>query len=463
MSLLIQEWDRRTERRKLNSYYPDEGPLRRDLYKKHTEYFRLGATHKERLFLAANRVGKTEGVGGYELACHVTGIYPAWWDGRRFECPTKWWAAGDTSTTVRDIIQDKLLGPVGAHGTGLLPADSIIQTRPRMGIPDAVSTIYVRHATGGTSQIQLKSYQEGRESFQGTEQDGIWLDEEPPLAIYTECLLRLMTTDGIMMCTFTPLSGLSDTVLSFLPNGDIPKDHGHKAVVTATWDDVPHLSKAQKDALWQSIPPYQRDARSKGIPQLGSGAIYPVPESEIRVDPFPIPEHWPRAFALDVGWNKTAAIWGALDRDTDTVYLYHEYYKGQAEPSIHAEGIKAPGAWIPGAIDPAAGGRSQKDGDKLIDLYRNLGLSLVRADNRVESGLYTTWQLLSSGKLKIFSTCQHWFEEYRIYRRDEKGKVVKQKDHLMDATRYFVTTGRDIADTQPAAVTYTQPDTGFVF
>ena len=116
-----------------------------------------------------------------------------------------------------------------------------------------------------------------------------------------------------------------------------------KLVVSATWDDVPHLTSEQKAELWQSIPPYQRDARAKGIPQLGSGAIWPVPESEIAVDPFELPPHWPRGYGLDVGWNRTAAVWGAHDRDTDTVWLWSEHYRGQAEPSVHAAAIRARG------------------------------------------------------------------------------------------------------------------------
>src|SRR6201986_4312528 len=116
-----------------------------------------------------------------------------------------------------------------------------------------------------------------------------------------------------------------------------------KTVITATWDDVPHLTAAQKADQLASYPPYQRDARSKGIPQLGSGAIYPVPESEIVVDPFELPLDLPRGYGLDVGWNRTAAVWGAHDRDTDAVYLWSEHYRGQAEPSVHAAAIRARG------------------------------------------------------------------------------------------------------------------------
>jgi phage terminase large subunit-like protein len=220
---LLKERERRRARRKLDTYYQDTGALRRELYQKHLEYFRLGLKHRERLMLAANRVGKTEGVGGYELTLHLTGKYPPWWEGRRFDKPISAWAAGDTSKTVRDIIQAKLLGPVGNFGTGLIPGDSIVgKPASKQGIADAIEIIRVKSEHGGTSQLTLKSYMEGREAFQGTEQDVIWLDEEPPMSIYTECLMRTMTTDGLVMLTFTPLQGMSEVVLSFLEGGKVP-------------------------------------------------------------------------------------------------------------------------------------------------------------------------------------------------------------------------------------------------
>src|SRR5262245_51825418 len=135
-----------------------------------------------------------------------------------------------------------------------------------------------------------------------------------------------------------------------------------KFVVNAGWDDVPHLSAEQKAEEASRIPPYQLEARSKGIPQLGSGAIYPVPEKDILVDPFVSPDHYPQCYAMDVGWNRTAALWAAIDRDADVAYLYSEYYRSEAEPPVHAAAIRSRGIWIPGVIDPAARHRSQDDG-----------------------------------------------------------------------------------------------------
>lgn len=226
-----------------------------------------------------------------------------------------------------------------------------------------------------------------------------------------------------------------------------------KYVVMATWDDVPHLTDEQRQELWDSIPPYQRDARAKGIPQLGSGAIYPVPESEIVCDPFEIPDWWPRIYGLDVGWNRTAAIWGAWDRESDVVYLYSEHYQGHAEPSVHAEAIRARGHWIPGEIDPASRGRGQKDGQQLMQNYMDLGLHISPAQNAVEGGIHQVFMRLASGRLKVFRTCVNWLSEFRLYRRDQHGKVVKEGDHLMDAMRYLIM-GLDHAMTEPEARIY---------
>jgi len=440
---LLKEKNSRLQQNKINSFYPDTGPLSRDKYVKHMQFFALGKSSAERCIMAANRVGKSEGIGAYETVLHATGRYPDWWDGYRFNRPITTWAAGTTSTTARDIVQFKLLGPPEAIGTGLIPKKYLIKTTPKAGgVPNAVDTILVKHISGGISRIKIKSYAEGRKSFEGTEQDLIWLDEECPMPIYTECVTRTMTTNGLIMLTFTPLEGLTETVLQFLPGGEIKENHnGSKSLIMATWDDAPHLTSQQKEKLFAALPPHQREARSRGIPQLGSGAIFPIQESNITVSDFPIPDHWKKCYALDVGWKKTACLWGATDPTSNITYLYSEYYQGQAEPIIHAEAVKARGVWVPGVIDSAAHGRSQEDGRQLFNIYYQLGLDIANANKSVEAGLYQVWQMLSTNKLKVFASLVNWFAEFRLYRRDENGKIVKENDHLMDDTRYLVMSG----------------------
>lgn len=207
--------------RKLWTYYPETGPLRRELYPKHLAFFAAGKEHRERAAMAANRVGKTEGIGAYEVALHLTGLYHAedfaWWPGRRWDRPINALCGGDTGTTTRDIIVTKLLGPASARGTGMIPKSHILRIKPAAGIPDGVDYAEIAHEKGGASIVQFRSYDQGREAWQGTERDLGWCDEEPPEPIYTELVLRTMTTKGSVICTFTPLNGLTDVALSFMP------------------------------------------------------------------------------------------------------------------------------------------------------------------------------------------------------------------------------------------------------
>jgi hypothetical protein len=227
-------------------------------------------------------------------------------------------------------------------------------------------------------------------------------------------------------------------------------------LITCSWDEVPHLGAEEKRLLIESIPPHQRKARTTGAPQLGAGAIYPLDEEEVIINDFPIPAFWPRAYGLDVGWNRTATVWGALDRQTNVLYLYSEHYQGRLPPKMHADAIKLRGAWIPGVIDPASTGSSQHDGQRIIDLYRREGLELFEADNSVEAGIYDVWQRLQAGTLKVFRSLVNWRQEYRLYRRKPDGSVFKPKlpadlpegksaaqygDHLCDATRYLCRSG----------------------
>ena len=214
------------ERARFNKFaelFPDEGPLRRELYPKHMEFFAASKLYREICFMAGNRVGKTV-AGGYAATSHLTGQYDDWWPGRRFLHPIDAWVAGDTNETTRDILQHELLGEVierdgrkSFDGSGLIPRDCIGNAKWKTGVPDMADTVRIKHTAGGWSNLAFKSYDQGRKKFQGTAKHLVWLDEECPLDVYDECRIRTMTTRGIVMLTFTPLEGLTETVLQFLP------------------------------------------------------------------------------------------------------------------------------------------------------------------------------------------------------------------------------------------------------
>ena len=246
----ILEAERQRRRSAFLTLFPDAGPFCRERYPKHLEFFAAGAQYKERLFMAANRVGKTV-AGAFEATCHLTGRYPSWWVGKRFAQATDGWACGATSQTTRDIVQGVLLGKSGVQG--MIPVDAIGNTLAGRGIAGSIETVWVKHTSGANSKLGFKTYEQGRRAFEGEAKDFVWCDEEPPMDVYVEILYRLLTTKGLIWTTFTPLLGMSEVVTSFLePEG---KEAGlSKYVVQAGWKDVPHLDEEERQKLIAATP-----------------------------------------------------------------------------------------------------------------------------------------------------------------------------------------------------------------
>jgi phage terminase large subunit-like protein len=430
-------------------------------YPKHKLFFDLGKKYRERVFMCGNRVGKSIS-GAAEVSWHLTGLYPDWWDGRRFNGPNNWWVAGKDKSTTRDVIQKEMFGRLGAPGTGMIPANCIHRTWSMQGVPNGIEVALVKHVSGGYSEVGIKSFDRGVESFMGTAMDGIWLDEECPEDVYGECLIRTMTTGGILITTFTPKKGLTPLLVTIGSASDmmggerfVEMEDGvtkpSRVIVQASWDDVPHLDETAKKEILSGTPSYLRDAVMKGVPTIGEGMVYPVTRSDIECDAFEIPVHFKRWYGMDVGWNCTAAVFFAEDPDSGQVYITHEYKGERAEPLIHAQAIKnIAGDWMLGAIDPASRNSSQKDGERLMQIYRNYGLKVTPANNAVNSGTASVWEGFSTGKLKVFKHCHNLFREQMVY-RVENQQIKKKDDHLMDALRYGYNT-RQIAQKKPLGV-----------
>jgi phage terminase large subunit-like protein len=206
---LLEERAKRARRNRLKTYRP---------YTKQREFHGAGADHRERLLMAGNQLGKTYS-GAAEVAYHLTGLYPDWWEGRRFDKPTRWWAGSKTGEVTRDGVQRLLVGEPkdeAKWGEGFIPGDLLVDWSRRQGVPDALDSVLVKHMTGESSTLGFKSYDQGREKWQGETLDGVWFDEEPPQDIYMEGLTRTNATGGMVFLTFTPLLGMSDVVSMFL-------------------------------------------------------------------------------------------------------------------------------------------------------------------------------------------------------------------------------------------------------
>jgi phage terminase large subunit-like protein len=408
-------------------------------YPKQAAFHAAGATHRERLLMAGNQLGKTI-AGGFEAAMHATGLYPEDWQGRVFPRATVAWAAGVTGQSTRDNVQRILLGRPGAHGTGAIPKEHIEDIVSARGTPELVDTIRVKHTSGAVSTIGLKSYEKGREKWQGETLDWLWFDEEPPLDIYSEGLTRTNATGGLAWMTFTPLLGMSGVVARFLTE-DSPDRH----VTQMTIDDVAHYTAAEKAKIIAAYPAHEREARARGVPILGSGRVFAVEEGLIKESAPELAAHWPRIAGIDIGTDHpTAVAWLAWDRDADIVHVYDCYRLSDAVIPVHASAIKARGAWIPVAWPHDALKRDGAlTGEQFKELYAREGVNMLPERSTfentggasVEAGVADMATRMKTGRLKVAAHLTDWFEEFRLYHR-KNGLIVKERDDLLSATRY---------------------------
>lgn len=417
-------------------------------YPKQKDFFDLGATKRERLLQAGNQTGKSQ-AGAYETACHATGAYPPWWVGRRFEHPTQGWIAGESGQSVRDIAQTKLFGiPHDESSIGMIARELVISKSSSHGVADLFDTARIRHVSGGVSTITTKTYEQARGKWMGQTLDWIWLDEECPEGHYSEALARL-TGPGVIWTTFTPLAGFTNVVGRFLRDDseDARRDRG---VVKMGLKDAEHFTAEEKQRRLAGYPAHERQARSEGDPTLGSGAIFDQLETTLSIGSgLRVPVHWAKLWGLDFGSSVFAAVLMAWDRDTDTIYVLDTVRLENSKPIEHVAAMrrKAPDVRVAWPSDGHSHERGS--GETIISQYRRLGLLVLGSHAcfpdggvSVEAGLMEMAERMGDGRFRVMAHCADWFDEYRGYHRDTSGKIVKLRDHLLDATRYAVMSKR---------------------
>ncbi len=438
---IVQEIERRQRTNRLRFYKP---------YKKQHEFHKAGASKRERLFMAGNQLGKTL-AGAAEAALHLTGKYDLYegpngepWEGHCFDKPITMLAGSESYELTRDGVQRLLVGPPMNEedwGTGFIPKADIIDTTRRSGVSGALDSITVRHVSGGVSTLFFKAYEQGRGKWQANTVDYVWPDEEPPEDVYFEAITRTNATKGLIAVTFTPLKGMSSVVARYL----LENDEGaiDREVISMTIEDADHYTPEERAKIIASYPAHEREARTKGIPTLGSGLIFPVLEEDIVTEPFAIPAHWVQIGGMDFGYDHPfGAARLAWDRDNDVVYVTANYRERQATPIIHAAALRPWGDWLPWAWPHDGLQHDKGSGEQLAKQYEEQRLNMLpeRATfedgtNGVEAGIMEMLQRMQTGRWKVFSTCGEWLEERRLYHRKD-GKIVKERDDVLSASRY---------------------------
>ena len=428
-------------------------------YPKQAAFHLAGQRYTHRLLRAGNQVGKSLSCGA-EVAMHLTGEYPRWWRGKRFDFPIIAWCASETADATRDNPQRVLLGLPNELGTGMIPKRCITPMLGKgKGVADAYDYLRIRHRSGGLSMLRFRNYAQKRNAWQGPPVNLVWYDEEPPADIYGEGIARTMAVGGISIMSFTPLMGHTEVVQKY----DDAKDDAMADLHTTemTIYDAQHYTAAEIEQKIANTAEHERDARILGKPMLGSGRIFTEPESEIVVDPFVIPEEWVVLGGLDIGASDhpTAAIKMAWDRDNDVVYITKDYRRKNLVPSdvwltLRRWGHMLKWAWPKDALQHEAG-----TGRAVIELYKDEGMralpdhaafaasrrktrggggnrgALVSSTVSPERGVLEMQTRMKEGGWKVFSNCEYWLEEYRMYHRKD-GKIVKKNDDCLDASRY---------------------------
>lgn len=447
---------------------------------KQESFHAAGNEAVERLFLAGNRTGKTY-CGCIEDAIHLTGVYPDWWIGHKFNHSIVAWVASENYEITRNVLQKMLIGGYSTEGqftNGLIHPSLILKKAMLSGVNGAIDYVQLQHSSGGVSTLYFKSYKQGREKFQGARCHLIHLDEEPPKDVYTECAMRLADVDGKgqgrLILTMTPLKGYTEMMSYFLEHRvtkpkpqeiqsieDLQEDEevirtspeiifNGKYYIQATWDDNLHLSDDTKKQLRATLKPYELEAREKGIPSVGTGLVYQVAEAEFLIEPIEIKNHWSCVFGMDVGFfAPTAVVFLAHDKDNDIIYVYKEYSVTEKTAAQHAASLMIMGCdWIPGICDPAVNQGSQRDGAKLIDDYAKAGLKLNKGKYAKELAVDSVLERIRTGRFKVFDTCIKFMEEWRGYSRKQDGKIAKGRDHLMNALEFVILDGLPMARTK---------------
>lgn len=439
---LLKKFEWQIAGQRLKTYQP---------YPWQQQFHDAGKDNPERMLMAANRVGKTRSAAA-EVAYHMTGLYPEWWEGRRFLAPVTVWTGSPTNETSRDILQAELLGGLGEKlGTGMIPRANIhgAPTTRQAGVKNVVDSFSVRHVSGGISTCTMKTYEQGWQKWQGSAPHVVWMDEEPDdYKIFSESQTRVLTSKGIVLVTFTPLLGATELVEHFQQGG--PGIY----LKSATWNDAPHLSKEDKDRLASSYRSHERAARTEGIPMMGEGAIFPILDDAIRIDPFKIPGHFARIKGCDFGFEHDGAgAEIAWDRDQDIIYVIDCYKKKGELAPYHAAWFNKSNKAIPVAWPHDGMNTEKSGGNKIKEAYASHGVNMMvksarypksRGEEHDKGGGQPQWPVIDeirermmTGRFKVFSHLGEWFEEKRSYHVKD-DKIVSRKDDILKATFYAV-------------------------
>lgn len=439
------------------------------------EWIKASLTYRQRYLSAANRIGKTYGAC-MELAAHITGYYPPDWQGRKIKATGDYWCIGVSQESVNNVLMKELLGVSDCRnltdlGTGAIPKECIDVWSM---VKDGARCLKVRinHIDGSQNTLNFFASTQDESVFMGAAVHYILMDEQfkNESDLYAQCLTRTATTEGMISVTCTPEQGMSPLWTKFSSD-----DTGKLYFQSATWADAPHMTPEVIAELLAGYPAYQRDLRSKGIPVLGSGAVYPFSEEEINEaitieDIKAKPYGYKLLWSCDFGYssNDTAdpstLLLCAYDVEADKVYTVKEWnskndgkHNRLAHLPEHMASIIKASAFPYAPLLVPHDGKRQIEGTNSTRLseFKRLGINVLPnvfeipfqltqgAIDKPKHSRSLHWtiqylcKLFDEGKLKLdVNHLPETMKEFRLYQWKDNGEPVDKNNHHLDALRY---------------------------
>lgn len=409
------------------------------------DFYASGLTARQRLLLGAVRSRKTS-LALKEVSCHVHGIYPSWWNGYRYDRPTRWLVGTVKAEKTRDVLQKYLLEGDPQFGLKPFIHNNLIADKYSGSLKNSVSKLFVKHVSGGMSEIKFSSFSEGASGLQSETFDGVHLDEAPDFDVYQEILFRTTAFGDyktFVILTMWPENGRDELVDFFMNKGSAGESVEDHFYMHCSWADNPTMSEEEKIRLRQGTPEYLLEAREHGIPIFGVGKVFTMKEEQVVCERFDIPSYYRLIAGIDPSAT-SKGFWGAVllaqDPDSLVTYVIKDYKLSGLTMAEHYDNIRQliP-EWVTCVCDPAGGGEDQSTKESALQFLQNRGMKIFKADKtkkRKEAVIGSIEIACRSEKYKIFNTCQGYIDEWRRYARDDKGRIIKENDHELDSSFY---------------------------
>jgi phage terminase large subunit-like protein len=354
-------------------------------------HFKQSAFYKAqqpiRALFWGNRVGKTE-IGAMEVARYLLGEH----EYRDIVPPVEAWSICPSFDSQAETTQPKLLK--------YIPEDQIADTSTiRKGI---YSMIKLKNG----SMVNFKSYEQGREKFQGAGKRLIWFDEEPPHDIYEECIVRQEAGEPLdIILTMTPIKGMTWVYDELY----LSTDTGLYYVSTAGWDDNPFLTEEQKDIMSRGLTREALQVRREGKFTKRVGLVCNWWDRMIHLRDYKeLNPQWTYYEMLDGGYSDPAAwLLIGVDHD-DSVHVVD----GFREPYLKTEDIKRIRDTKIAGVQ-IRGGWSDDDNPRMNYELGVRGMRLTPVKKK--TGTQESWDEALAGKLAEYGMVQKGTGEPRLF------------------------------------------------